>query len=375
MSHFRKLIAVALTFMVLGITVSLFGLPNSVPENSIGNAGQEQDDPEVELPRVNIRARETTAPREIRARLERLRQDIRRRNLNFNIGYTTASDRPLPRPNAAQEDRTRTRERMQRQNQEAQRIIESERIPSVEQIMRQRTQSSGQVTAQSTQGSCASRQVYLYQGSDLPPIRNQGQCGSCWAFAGAGMVDSSYRIRYNRLANLAEQELIDCAGGIGHGLVNACDGFFIESTMLHLQLERVARESRYPYVANDRGRCDDPRDTYRISAWGWAGFGWASVAQIKDALCRYGPVATTIEVTELFQDYESGVFQEKPRSQYGLIPSVNHAVVIVGWDDNQRAWRVRNSWGTGWGENGYAWVRYDNNAIGWDTVWAVARNN
>ncbi|WP_447984695.1 C1 family peptidase [Nitrospira sp. Nam74] len=67
------------------------------------------------------------------------------------------------------------------------------------------------------------------------------------------------------------------------------------------------------------------------------------------------------------------MFQQRSQSSYGPIPATNHAVVIVGWDDEKGAWRVRNSWGTGWGESGYAWVKYNNNAIGWDTVWAVAK--
>ena len=84
-------------------------------------------------------------------------------------------------------------------------------------------------------------------------------------------------------------------------------------------------------------------------------------------------MATTIDATDLFQDYTGGVFQEKPRSQYGVVPITNHAVMIVGWDDSKQAWRVKNSWGTGWGESGYAWVKYNHNAIGWNTVFAVAR--
>lgn len=188
-------------------------------------------------------------------------------------------------------------------------------------------------------------------------------------------MDSSYRIRYDRNANVAEQELVDCAGGPAHALINACNGLFPEATMLHMQLNGVARESRYPYQAKDRGSCGKPPYSYRVKIWGWAGIGYASVQQIKNALCQYGPLATAMEVTELFQSYESGVFQEKPRSRYGPIPATNHVVMIVGWDDSKGAWRVRNSWGSGWGENGYAWVKYNHNAIGWDSVWVIAKNS
>ena len=102
--------------------------------------------------------------------------------------------------------------------------------------------------------------------------------------------------------------------------------------------------------------------------------GWASRGDIKEALCSYGPVASMIDVTGDFRDYTGGIFEDRPRSSYGPIPSTDHAVMIVGWDDDKGAWRIRNSWGTDWGEDGAAWVKYGHNGIGWHTVWAIAKN-
>lgn len=187
-------------------------------------------------------------------------------------------------------------------------------------------------------------------------------------------MESNDRIRYERRPpNVAEQELIDCAGWPFQGLINGCDGFFVESTMLHMQVSGVAPEGSYPYAARDTGNCRNPAYSYKVRTWGWVAIGYANVDRIKEALCNYGPVATYIEATALFKSYTGGVFSEKPRSAYGPIPAVNHAVVIVGWGDTKGAWRVKNSWGRGWGEDGYAWVKYNNNAIGWDTVWAIAK--
>lgn len=362
----------------------------------------------------DFRAREAVAPPQVKQLLQQQRQFVQQNNLPFSVGFTSATERPLPKLRTAPDVKTRTLESMQRQNAEAAQVLQAGKIPTIEQILNQRaiqpiapppqlnpqlqinprgipeqegqgqasdavseTAPEGEVSSRAVSGSCASRSSFLYKqgtGEALSPIRNQGACGSCWAFAAAAVAEASKRIRYGGVANISEQELIDCAGGPGHAFINGCDGFFIEPTMLHLQFDGVAKESNYPaYQAKDRGVCNNPYYRYSISTWGWVGFGYANVQQIKNALCQYGPVATTIHATSLFQNYTGGVFQERANSSYGPIPSINHAVVIVGWDDAKGAWRVRNSWGTGWGENGSAWVKYNNNAIGWDTVWAVAR--
>ena len=335
--------------------------------------------PDEELPQVDLPALERAAPANIRSRVQELQRSARPGELGYTIGYTVVSGRPLPRVRPARADeKARTPEAMLRQNAAAQKILETAKIQGLQELLASRaagtgsSSGSGKMTTMSST-PCASRAHFVY--SDLPPIRNQGMCGSCWAFAGAGIVDISYRIRYGRHADVAEQELIDCAGGVVNPLVNGCDGFNVESTMLHLQFDGVAWEHRYPYVAKDSGQCKNPPYSYKAQAWGWVGIGFASVSDIKKALCQHGPVATTIEATERFQNYTGGVFHQKAQSSYGPIPGVNHAIIIVGWDDQKGAWRIRNSWGKGWGENGYAWVKYGNNAVGWDAVWVVAKEH
>lgn len=373
------------------------------------------DEVDAESTVEDFRARETMAAPQVKQLLQQQRQFVQQNSLPFSIGFTSATERPLPKLRTAPDVKTRTLETMQRQNEEAARVLQAGKIPSVEQLLNQRaaqpitpplqinpqlqirprgvpgeegqdasqTQSpeaqspEEEISSRAVSTPCASKSTFLYKqgtGEALSPIRNQGACGSCYSFAAAAVVEASKRIRYGGVANISEQELIDCAGGLGHGLINGCDGFFIEPTMLHMQFNGVAKESNYTaYQAKDRGICNNPYYRYSVSTWGWVGFGYATVQQIKNALCQYGPVATTIEATSLFQNYTGGVFQQKANSSYGPIPSINHAVVIIGWDDAKGAWRVRNSWGTGWGENGNAWVKYNNNAIGWDTVWAVAK--
>ena len=76
-------------------------------------------------------------------------------------------------------------------------------------------------------------------------------------------------------------------------------------------------------------------------------------------------------VTDLFQNYTNGVFNEIP-SNYAS-PTSNHAIVIVGWDDAKGAWLMKNSWGTNWGENGYMWIKYGSNNIGRRAAWVIAK--
>lgn len=401
MTRLPRSLARALT---LGLTLSLSVLPSFGADRPIDTV----DDADPDMPLEALTAGEALASPAIKTRLLQERQFIQHNNLPFSVGFTSATERRLREPRTTPDVKTRTLQTMQRQNEEAMRILQAENIPSIEQILNQRAlqpmmpsgkinpqlqirprgipeeehqaepPQEGDVSSRAVSTPCASKSSFVYQqgaGQALSPIRDQKQCGSCWAFAGASIVESSKRIRYGGVANIAEQELLDCAGGPGHGLINGCDGFFVEPTMLHMQFDGVAREAGYtvPYQAQDRGTCANPPYRYKVSTWGWVGFGYASNQQIKNALCQYGPVATSIHATDLFQDYTGGIFQQKANASYGPVPSINHAVVIVGWDDAKGAWRVRNSWGTGWGENGYAWVKYNHNGIGWDTVWAVAK--
>jgi TolA-binding protein len=99
-----------------------------------------------------------------------------------------------------------------------------------------------------------------------------------------------------------------------------------------------------------------------VHEWG----GQASVDEIKSALCKYGPVSSSVAVTPLFRAYTGGVFDEMSGA------FTNHAVVIVGWDDERGAWLMRNSWDTWWGEDGHMWIKYGSNSIGKSAVWGLA---
>lgn len=85
-------------------------------------------------------------------------------------------------------------------------------------------------------------------------------------------------------------------------------------------------------------------------------------------MCKNGPLAVAVNVTANFQSYTSGVFNENDNS------GINHGVTLIGWDDNRNAWLIKNSWGTNWGDNGYMWINYNSNNIGYAAAWVKAKN-
>jgi len=185
-----------------------------------------------------------------------------------------------------------------------------------------------------------------------PPIRDQASCGSCWAFSTVGALECAVKIKDGVTVDLSEQWLIscnrdgwDCTGGwFAHDYhqfkTDSCGG------------TGAVFESDSPYVASD-ATCDCPYDhQYLIDGWAYVGSGGSVPAtdDIKQAIMDYGPVSVAVYADWAMQAYTGGVFNDCGSG------GVNHAVVLVGWDDDQGTsgvWFMRNSWGPGWGESGY----------------------
>jgi len=193
------------------------------------------------------------------------------------------------------------------------------------------------------------------------PVRSQGPCGSCCAFGTHGALEGSYAILNKALIDSAEQDTLDCSGAGDCGGVWWAYQYLIDTGS--------AKEADYPYVAK-KGTCKTGvQRPYRAVAWGYidSKVEIPSVAALKKALCEYGPLAVAVAATPAFQAYRSGVFNE------GSNANINHGVTLVGWDDSKQAWRIKNSWGTGWGESGYMWIAYTTNKIGYAAFWVQAK--
>ncbi len=180
-------------------------------------------------------------------------------------------------------------------------------------------------------------------GDFTTPVRHQYSCGSCWAFATLGALESMVEIAIDDPdleIDLSEQELIDCTDG-------DCVGAYLDETLDHLVDEGVTTEACNAYDAVDTQECDDSCDhVTRTHASGWVTVD-DDVAAIKSRL-QYGPVIAGMKVYRDFFYYTGGVYQHVTTTLSGY-----HAVAIVGYDDDDEAWIVKNSWGTDWGEDTY----------------------
>jgi C1A family cysteine protease len=206
----------------------------------------------------------------------------------------------------------------------------------------------------------------------MTPVKNQMQCGSCWAFSGLAVCEGVYRIMYGKELDLSEQYAVDCLEGMTPAGKKAdcgsCGGGNVPFLFRTMVTSGVTLESQVPYLGRN-GTCvgKSPEASFRIRQYGDVSSGNPSVREINEALCKYGPVFSSLKVTRLFMAYGGGVYDEKvpvsgPRD-------TNHAIVIVGWDDGKKAWLVRNSWSEEWGEKGYVWVEYGCANIGNNVAW------
>ena len=204
------------------------------------------------------------------------------------------------------------------------------------------------------------------------PIKNQDGCGSCWAFGAIGAMECAIRIADGVTEDLSEQWLVSSCTDAG-----SCGGGWHTTSFNYLRcggLEDPCGDSGavlevdFPYTASD-GPCGCPyAHPYCLDSWATVGYGWGipSVSQIKQAILDHGPVAVCVYVNSAFGAYTDGVFNAC-ESQ-----SINHVVVLVGWDDNQGSegvWFLRNSWGPGWGEDGYMRIEYNCSRVGYATAY------
>jgi cathepsin L len=211
----------------------------------------------------------------------------------------------------------------------------------------------------------------------VTPVRQQGSCGSCWAFTTAAAFESSYLIQNNKTIDMSEQQLVNCskAGSCADGgwPGNAFEFMLMKSATSSGSKSGVD-ESAEPYKGKDM-QCKPYKATsYQTVAWGYVANGnrIPTVKEVKQALCKYGPLASAVYVTPHFQAYAGGVFNEKVKTSSPT--DVNHAITIVGWDDKLNSYLIKNSWSDKWGIKGYMWIDYKSANIGYGTMWVVARS-
>lgn len=200
------------------------------------------------------------------------------------------------------------------------------------------------------------------------PVKDQGNCGSCWTFGTVGPLESNIKIKDGVERDLSEQYLLSCNtdGWSCRGGWWAHDYHWNKIPPGEPDAGAVY-EADFPYVASDVS-CG-PAHTHheKIDSWHYVGSEYSrpSVAAIKQAIYDYGPVSVAVCVGDAFLEYSGGVFQNNECSD------VNHAVVLVGWDDNQGIWHLKNSWGPSWGESGYMRIKYGTSNVGYSANYIV----
>ncbi len=197
------------------------------------------------------------------------------------------------------------------------------------------------------------------------PVKAQDGCGSCWAFGTVGPLECNIKIRDGVTVDLSEQWLVSCNRDGWD-----CDGGWFAHDYHEWKTDdcdstRAVLEADFPYVAWDAPcSCPYPH-SYGIESWAYIGDAYSvpSVAAMKQAILDYGPISVAVYANSAMQAYTGGVFNGCSGG------TVNHAITLVGWDDNQGTdgvWFMRNSWGPGWGEGGgYMRIPYGCSSIGY----------
>jgi len=183
-------------------------------------------------------------------------------------------------------------------------------------------------------------------------VKNQGACGSCWAFSTTGALEGQHFRKTGKLVSLSEQNLLDCTAPLGE---ERCGGGNFDIAFTYIKENGgIDTEESYPYDNQydpEPHACRfNPRNVGATDK-GFVGITEGDEDALKAAVATVGPVSVAIHASDSFKQYGEGIFDEEDCN--GFRP--NHAVLVVGYGTNEEGdyWLVKNSWGKTWGDQGY----------------------
>jgi cathepsin B len=201
------------------------------------------------------------------------------------------------------------------------------------------------------------------------PIRNQEQCGSCWAFSASEVLSDRVAIATNKASPvLSPEDMVSCdSGDMG------CQGGQLPAAWKYLQNTGIVTDACFPYAAGGGNAPACPNTCADSESWSQSkvkarsAYAINGVSNMQKEIMTNGPIQVAFKVYKSFMSYQSGVYK---KHAYEIVPEGGHAVKVVGWgtDNGSDYWKVANSWDTTWGEEGFFRIARGSDECGLETL-------
>ncbi|XP_078280416.1 procathepsin L-like [Rhinoraja longicauda] len=191
-------------------------------------------------------------------------------------------------------------------------------------------------------------------------IKDQGRCGACWAFTAIATVEAQIFNKTNTLLNLSEQNLLDCAEGLG------CRGGWVYKAYQYIRDTGIANATSYPYIRQKTNCSFDPPTQSVATISGYRRLKKTNETIMMELVAKHGPISVAIHASKKFIHFEgSDIFDDSLCNK-----KVNHAVTVIGYvnTSDEKYWIIKNSWGTRWGIDGFVNMVMGKNMCGITTT-------